>query len=117
MHTFEKAMSTLGPKILFSISGLLFIGGAFTLAVRIIREVSWIKVDGTIVDVESCGCDSEGCEWRAVITFASTSGEDTTFSSSACTSYEPTVGDDIPVLFDPEDPTNSIDASFMGKIH
>ena len=113
-------------KILaFSVAFLLLAAGGITVGFKAQRQITWISVDGTIVDTVLCstgtssGRNGDGqsnptyapvIEYRIENDGASVTHR---FTSNTCSWPAPRVGNTINVLYDPEDPFNAVNGSFV----
>ena len=115
-------------KILaFSVAFLLLAAGGITVGFKAHRQITWISVDGTIVDTVLCstgtstsgGRNGDGQSnptYAPVIEYRiENDGSSVThrFTSNTCSWPAPRVGNTINVLYDPEDPFNAVNGSFV----
>ena len=114
MSNCDKRKAGKIQSIVLLVVGLfMIIGSSIAAGLQFKRQQKWISTTGTIVGTEYCSAGDTGGS-RPIIQYE-TSGERTyTFTSSLCSNDDPpSVGDDIAVLYNPEDPSNAMDASFV----
>jgi hypothetical protein len=99
----------------------LGVGIAF-LTISIMKESSWVSVTGTIIGKSYCGCSGGGankngsCQdtYAAFIEYVADDGCTYTFTENHCSSWKPTTGKEIRVLFDPDSPGEGVTGGFVG---
>ena len=67
---------------------------------------------------EVVGLDSSGCKggWRKIVEYFDEYNQETfQFSSGICTSPAPSIGTQVTVLYNPDEPGKGTDGSFVGK--
>ena len=101
--------------------------GGLLLSSAIEKVNSWESVIGTIIDTESCPCTSTGGNKPGISSNRPTNcspsyapvveydvdGTTYQFTSNSCSSPGPTVGSDIKVLYDPENPGEAVSGTFV----
>ena len=115
-------------KIIALVVGfLLLAAGGITVGYRVRQQRTWISVDGTIVDTVLCsrgtstssGRNGDGKSnptYAPVIEYRienDGSSIKNRFRSGPCSWPPPRVGNTITVLYDPEDPFNAVNGSFV----
>mmetsp|Transcript_15308 Transcript_15308/g.22437 ORF Transcript_15308/g.22437 Transcript_15308/m.22437 type:complete len:264 (-) Transcript_15308:179-970(-) len=100
----------------FMIIGLLV--GIITLVMGIQVKGSYDEVVGEIIGVQSCGCSSSNnngsctTTYKPIIEFF-VDGQRYEFMTNSCSNPGPKVGNDIKVLFDPDDPSEAVSGNFV----
>jgi hypothetical protein len=95
--------------------------GGGVLANSITMNNNFESVTGTIIDRVSCGqsCSTSSSGNRSCsTTYAATieyavDGTTYQFTTDSCSNPGPTVGNDIEVLYDPSDPSDAVNGSFL----
>lgn len=93
----------------------ILIAGAYLLAGVMDEVNTWVSIDGTVIDTNYCGCKSSGSSYGCTTTYSPVieyfvEGIRYQFESSTCSN--PSVGDSIKVLYDPNNPVDARDGSF-----
>ena len=99
--------------------GSIFFGvGIVLYTTSIGRSGTLVATTGTIIDSYYCGSISGnkgGATYGPVIEYFDAFNDETyTFNSNTCTSWLPTIGNSIKVLYNPDQPGQAFDASFVG---
>mmetsp|Transcript_7278 Transcript_7278/g.9253 ORF Transcript_7278/g.9253 Transcript_7278/m.9253 type:complete len:291 (+) Transcript_7278:314-1186(+) len=105
------------PKCILNICALIllvlsvgFIAGGITTTVDTNAKLDeWLYTNGTIIDRIYCGDRT----YRAVIEYT-VKNETYVIYPSSCSQPGPKVGNGIKVLYDPENPGEAVDGSFIG---
>ncbi len=75
----------------------------------------FVSTEGIIVDRITCSSGSGDRTYAAVIEYFDEFNQETyQFRTSSCTNPGPTVGNSITVLYDPENPGEAVNGSFLG---
>jgi Protein of unknown function (DUF3592) len=73
------------------------------------------KALGTVTEIQTTPLDEQTNTYCAVVTFDPAKGKAATFVNGACaTSQLQRIGDKVPVLYDPDEPTNGRIAQHVG---
>jgi len=115
-----KAKCSKGCKLCAMIAGgiisfAFIIGGGGLLSSGIDKSNNFSETMGTIIGRRSCGTsgNNDGETFGAIIEYEV---QNTTYTiePSTCTNPGPTVGNEIRVLYDPDDPQEGVDGSWVG---
>ena len=114
MSNCDKRKAGKIQSIVLLVVGLfMIIGSSIAAGLQFKRQQEWISTTGTIVGTEYCSAGDTGGS-SAIIQYETSAERTYTFTSSLCSSGDPpSVGADIAVLYNPEDPSNAMDASFV----
>ena len=107
----------VGVCITCCVGSIFFVAGIAFLISSIGKQNNLIETTGRITDSYPCGSSGNNGSrtYGSVIEyFDEINGETYTFSSDSCSSWRPTIGNSIKVLYDPDKPGEGFDASFVG---
>ena len=95
---------------------LILLGSCIGVGIQLKKQNEWVATTGTAIATQLCegdNDDEDNVNERAIIEYEVLSLEKKyIFQSSLCSSNPPEVGEEIPVLYDPKEPSKAMDASF-----
>jgi len=91
---------------------LMLVAAAIFSSLQLKKQATWNKTTGTIISREHCGSGM----YKAVIQFNIGADVNKThqFKPNSCSQPGPTVGKEVPVLYNPSNPEDATEASYMG---
>jgi len=120
-----KCFGICGGICCIIISLGLIIGGAAVLGSSVHKSNNYAETMGTIIDLRNCGSSCSGSnsnrgnsnscsETYGAIVEYTVDDTDYVIELSSCTNPAPTIGNDIKVLYDPDDPEEGVNGSWVG---
>ena len=94
---------------------LILLGACIGVGIQLKKQNEWVATTGTVIATQLCEGDNDddNTNERAIIEYEVLSLEKKyIFQSSLCSSNPPNIGGEIPVLYDPKEPSKAMDASF-----
>ena len=95
---------------------LILLGALISSGIQLKKQNEWVTTTGTVIATQHCEGDDEdddNVNERAIIEYEVLSLETKyIFQSSLCSSNPPEIGEEIPVLYNPNEPSQAMDASF-----
>jgi len=94
---------------------LILLGALISSGIQLKKQNKWVATTGTVIATQRCEGDNgdDNVSERAIIEYEVLSLETKyIFQSSLCSSNPPEVGGEIPVLYNPNKPSEAMDASF-----
>eukprot|EP00562_Extubocellulus_spinifer_P030676 CAMPEP_0178709360 /NCGR_PEP_ID=MMETSP0699-20121125/17183_1 /TAXON_ID=265572 /ORGANISM="Extubocellulus spinifer, Strain CCMP396" /LENGTH=213 /DNA_ID=CAMNT_0020357791 /DNA_START=2316 /DNA_END=2954 /DNA_ORIENTATION=- len=114
-------------KLAVALGLCMLIAGGITAGLQLQKQLTWNQTTGTIIGREYCSGvtstgrssnGSDGRTYKPIIQYTAIASNEVErvyeFRSSTCSSPGPTIGNQIPVLYHPDDPQTAMDASFVG---
>ena len=91
--------------VIASIVGVVALGSSLS-------KQNWSEVTGTVIGVNRCS-GSGSATYSAIVEYE-VDGQIYQYIGSSCNSMKPTIGNDLRVVYDPENPSQGANGTFLG---
>jgi hypothetical protein len=100
-------------SILLPIGLVVVIGSLMAFFLKRRRLDLWQSTVGTVKDLKQNRRSDESGTLAPIVAFRTKTGEEINFQSSVSSSLPPTIGESVPVLYDPTHPSDAVIDRFI----